>query len=126
MSWGVLISNILISLLMPSQVQESFGMAAVEALACGVPVLASEGFPVGRMAESAGAGRIVMCDGDEFGRNTYEILSTPVLQKQMGNRGKNLANECFDISSVVPKALNHYYNILEDKPQSLDEEQGMK
>ena len=42
-------------LLMPSEPElENFGMSAVEAMAAGLPILVSEGFPIGEWAELVG------------------------------------------------------------------------
>jgi glycosyltransferase involved in cell wall biosynthesis len=97
--------------LMPSQVQESFGMAAVEAMAAGVPILVSEGVPVGRMAEISGAGKVVACEEQEFNRTSYELLSNSKLRAEMGARGRALAYDHFEISMVARQALLQYQSI---------------
>ncbi|MEZ4671525.1 MAG: glycosyltransferase [Anaerolineae bacterium] len=38
-------------LMMPTEIQENFGMAAAEAMAAGLPILVSEGISVGFWAE---------------------------------------------------------------------------
>jgi N-acetyl-alpha-D-glucosaminyl L-malate synthase BshA len=89
--------------LLPS-LQESFGLSALEAMACGVPVVASNagGLPevvidevtgflhppaeVGQMAESA-----------------IRILSDPALHARMAAEGVRLATERFSASRIVPQ-----------------------
>jgi len=98
-------------LLMPSDHQESFGMAAVEAMAAGVAVLVSDGVPVGRWAQEAGAGRMVPCRGQDFARETCDLLSNPARLARMGEQGKRLVMERFDLPVVARQMLAQFQAI---------------
>jgi glycosyltransferase involved in cell wall biosynthesis len=101
-------------LLMPSEPEsENFGMSAVEAMASGLPVLVSEGVPVGHWIELSGAGRMVPCTADSFRRATCELLAIPNHLKEMGKRGQQLARERFEISSIAQQMLAQYKAIIE-------------
>ncbi len=91
-------------LVMPSAM-ESFGMSAVEAMAAGVPVLVSDSVPMGRWAESAGAGKIVPGTAEAFSEAIGELLAEPEQLKTMGERGHQLAIREFDISAVARRML---------------------
>lgn len=100
-------------LMMPSEPQsENFGMSAVEAMAAGVPVLASDDVPVGRWAAEGRAGRIVPCSAEDFSRATLEMLSDPEKLKEMGERGQELAQQRFDILAVAQQMLAQYESIV--------------
>ena len=72
-------------LLMPSEPQsENFGMSAVEAMAAGLPVLVSEGVPVGVWAEANGAGYQIPCEVEAFQQKTHMLLSEPLELQAMG------------------------------------------
>jgi len=100
--------------LMPSEPEsENFGMAAVEAMAAGLPILVSEGVPIGHLAEMAGAGRMVPCTADSFRRVTCELLARPDRLKEMGKSGQKLSLQHFEISSVAQQMLAQYQSIIE-------------
>ena len=100
--------------LMPSEPEsENFGMSAVEAMAAGLPILVSEGVPIGHWAELAGAGRMIPCTADSFRRATCELLALPNQLKEMGKRGQELAHQRFEISSVARQMLAQYKSIIE-------------
>jgi glycosyltransferase involved in cell wall biosynthesis len=101
-------------LLMPSEPEsENFGMSAVEAMAAGLPILVSEGVPIGSWAELANAGRMIPCTADSFRRATCELLAQPDELKEMGKRGQVLARQRFDISSIAQQMLTQYKSIIE-------------
>jgi len=98
-------------LLMPSEVQENFGMAALEALAAGVPILVSEGVPLGRWAERVGAGRVVPCTKPAFRQATVELLARPDQLQAMGERGQELVGRYLDAPVVAQQLLAQYRSI---------------
>ncbi len=101
-------------LVMPSEPQsENFGMSAVEAMAAGLPVLVSDGVPVGRWAVQAGAGRVESCDAQAFARAVAEMLVDPSQLAQMGANGRALVREKFEIRAVTRHFLDQFQAITE-------------
>ena len=98
-------------LVMPS-VMESFGMAAIEAMVSGLPVLLSEYVPVGRWVEEAGAGRQVACTPEAFAVACQEMLDDDHTLKEMGRRARILATQRFDGSMVAKQMLAQYQAIV--------------
>lgn len=104
--------------LMPSRM-ESFGLAAVEAMACGLPVLLSENVPVGRWVDAAGAGRQVQATPQAFAKACDDMLSDSTALKEMGKRARSLAFQRFDIDRVAKQMLAQCQAILtQGKPLS--------
>jgi glycosyltransferase involved in cell wall biosynthesis len=99
-------------LLMPSEIQENFGNSALEAMAAGVPVLVSDGVPVGRWVKEACAGRVVPCTSEAFQHAALELLSNPEELRQMGKRGREMAQLHFDVSVVARQMLAQYRAII--------------
>ena len=99
-------------LLMPSEM-ESFGLASLEAMACGVPPVATKvgglpelvthgvnGFlePVGDIA--AQAGRVV------------ELLTNQELYEKMATAARRTAVERFDSSKIIPQYEQYYEELI--------------
>ena len=99
-------------LIMPSAVRENFGMSALEALAAGVPILASDGVPVGEWAVEAGAGRQVACDREAFVQAARQMLADEAGLRQMGQRGRALVSRRFAIQVIAREMLAHFTAIL--------------
>ena len=101
-------------LLMPSEPQsENFGMSAVEAMAAGLPILVSEGVPVGLDAEIAGAGRVVPCDEDAFAKVSVEMLADNDQLNEMGHMGQSHAKAKYDSIVVAKQMLAQYRSIIQ-------------
>jgi glycosyltransferase involved in cell wall biosynthesis len=77
-------------LLAPSWEQEGFGLPALEAMACGVPVIASD---VSCFRDwTAGAARLVPYDDSRaFAAAAAEVLGDPRLWRRMRRRGRRVA-----------------------------------
>jgi glycosyltransferase involved in cell wall biosynthesis len=99
-------------LVMPSE-SESFGNSAAEALAAGLPILVSDRVPVGRWAEAAGAGRRVAPSAAAFVQAAREMLVDPDGLRDMGERGRELAQREFDLRAVALQMLRQCSAIVE-------------
>lgn len=82
--------------------QESFGLAAAEALACGVPVVASRVGGIPTLVRSGDTGILVDC-GDIAGLRAAldELADHPLLRRSMGERGRKLVQERFEMRDVA-------------------------
>jgi N-acetyl-alpha-D-glucosaminyl L-malate synthase BshA len=109
-------------LLMPSET-ESFGLAALEALSCEVPVVASR---VGGLPEvvDEGVSGFLRPVGDVEGmaEASLRILSDDDLHARMGRAGRARAIERYTTDSVIPRYLDYYREVIEsfDPGEPLD------
>jgi len=99
--------------LLPSE-NESFGLAALEAMACGAPVVASR---VGGLPEVVehGVSGFLLEKGNvtAMGDAAAEILSDEVLHADMKAAGRRLAVERFSAEAVVPLYEGYYESVVE-------------
>jgi glycosyltransferase involved in cell wall biosynthesis len=87
--------------LMPSG-SESFGMAAAEAMAAGLPVLVSDHEPAGRWAQAAEAGWVAPNDPRLFAEAARAMLALPAGElRAMGARARRCAGARFERSAVA-------------------------
>jgi len=92
---------------------ESFGMAALEAMACEVPVIATRagGLPE-VVADGVNGYLLPVGDVDGMAQRALEILSDHDLQERMGRAGRQAALERFDVSRVVPVYREMYERVI--------------
>lgn len=99
--------------LLPSQL-ESFGLAALEAMACEVPVIATN---VGGLPEVVqhGVDGFLVEPGDvkEAARYAIEILSRPDRGREMGRIARLNAKKNFCANDVIPQYERYYQRVLE-------------
>lgn len=94
---------------------ESFGIAALEALACGVPVVLTREVGLSPDVEEYGAGFIVKQDALDISEAIEKLLSNPDLRGTMSLRGKSLAQERFNLEIVTNKVIGMYESIIKRK-----------
>jgi len=104
--------------LLPSEA-ESFGMAALEAMASEVPVIATRAGGLPEVVIEGESGYLLpVGDVDGMAERAIEILSDPALQRRLGQAGRQLADEQFNVSRVVPIYRQFYERIIADQSGS--------
>lgn len=98
--------------LLPSET-ESFGLSALEAMACEVPVIASNVGGLPEVVVDGETGYLAEV-GDIEGMAKYaaKILSSDNLQRKMGAFGRQMAIENFSVDKIVPLYINFYEKML--------------
>jgi N-acetyl-alpha-D-glucosaminyl L-malate synthase BshA len=102
-------------LLLPSE-QESFGLAALEAMACEVPVVASR---VGGIPEVVTDGETGFLsevgDVDKMAVDAARLLNDPILRREMGKRARESAVTRYRTDIVIPQYIEFYNRVLAKK-----------
>ncbi len=94
--------------LLPSE-SESFGMAALAALACEVPVISTSTGGVPEVVTDGESGFLLpVGDVESMAARAVEILGDDRLQRRMGAAGRAVAVEKFDVVRVVPRYREVY------------------
>ncbi|MDF2926672.1 MAG: hypothetical protein K0R57_5586 [Paenibacillaceae bacterium] len=91
---------------------ENFGIAVIEALACGVPVVISDKVNIWREVAEYPAGRVAPCDPDAFSRQIGELLSDQPAAKQLGENGVQLVRDYYQWSHVGKVLEDEYSRII--------------
>jgi len=98
--------------LIPSQ-SESFGLAALEAMACGLPVVSSSVGGLPELVKHNETGFIAeIGDIDRMAKYALELLSNDKKYKLFSENSRHRAVEKFDKSKVVPLYEEYYEQIL--------------
>jgi N-acetyl-alpha-D-glucosaminyl L-malate synthase BshA len=99
--------------LLPSA-QESFGLAALEAMACGVPVVASRVGGLPEVIEHGVTGFLHLLEDEEgMAASGISLLSDPVLHRRMAAAARRTVTERFCSERVVPLYEEYYGKVLD-------------
>lgn len=93
---------------------ENFGIAAVEALACRVPLVISDRVGIWEEVRSAAAGLVVPCRADALYRAMRRILTNPALGARVAENGFNLATKRFTWDVAARDMARAYESIVRD------------
>jgi glycosyltransferase involved in cell wall biosynthesis len=94
---------------------ENFGIAIVEALACGVPVAISDRVNIWREIETADAGLVAPPTADDVARQIETLAGDPARAAEMGERGRRLVEAKFAWSTIA-RDLETVYRSLAAGP----------
>jgi glycosyltransferase involved in cell wall biosynthesis len=106
--------------ILPSHVLESFGMVLVEAMACGIPVIATN-LPGVRSVVSDGEDGFLIppMRADSLAEKILFMLDHSEIRKEMGIRGRKKAETKYAWRRIAPRLLRMYEDVL-----GLSESQG--
>jgi glycosyltransferase involved in cell wall biosynthesis len=91
---------------------ENFGMAAVEAMACGLPIVISDQLGICREIVMADAGFVIPCDTATLSKKITEFLDNKGLCQKMSEHGRLLVEEKFTWNKITDKMITAYKEIL--------------
>jgi glycosyltransferase involved in cell wall biosynthesis len=97
---------------LPSEL-ESFGLAALEAQACEVPVIATR---IGGIPEVVNEGESGFLsdvgDVEKMSIDTLRLLNDEDLRRSFGERGRELAVQRYATSKIIPQYISFYEKIV--------------
>ena len=92
---------------------ESFGVAALEASSCAIPVIASN---IGGLPEVVNDGTtgflVPPCDSESIAAKIIQLIGEPSLRKQLGIQGRKFVLENYDLNLCGQKMEKIYKNNL--------------
>jgi len=98
--------------LLPSQ-SESFGLSALEAMACEVPVIATRVGGVPEVIEEDGCGYLFdIGDVDGMAEAAIQVLSDDSLRERLGRRGREIAVTRFTTDQIIPQYEQLYKSVI--------------
>jgi glycosyltransferase involved in cell wall biosynthesis len=92
-------------------ISESFGLAAVEALAAGVPTVMTDGVGIADEVASSGAGIVVTPDSRALASAMERILSDDGLAASLSRRGVSLVQSRYRPDAVAAEVMKLYAEI---------------
>jgi L-malate glycosyltransferase len=99
--------------LMPSEL-ESFGLAALEAMACGVPAIATQVGGVPELIDDGVTGRLFSVgDVSAMAQGALELLGNRTRLDAMRKAARQTAIERFSAASIVPQYVRYYQQVLD-------------
>ena len=95
---------------------ENFGLAVVEAMACGVPVAITDRINIWREIENSQAGLVVPPEVGAVARQIETLAGDPEAAAQMGIRGKAAAAEKFSWARIARDLETVYRSLARQSP----------
>jgi len=91
---------------------ENFGMAVVEAMACGLPVIVSDQVGLADVIRREKAGLVTALDPNEISTALVTLLQDVRLCRLYGHKGRQVAHRQFAPKAVAGRMLGEFENIL--------------
>jgi N-acetyl-alpha-D-glucosaminyl L-malate synthase BshA len=104
-------------MLMPSEL-ESFGLAALEAMACRVPAIATDVGGVSELIDDGVTGFLFpVGDVEGMAQCATQLLQDPARLEALGAAARQTAQDRFCASRIIPLYERFYQQVLEQRPR---------
>jgi glycosyltransferase involved in cell wall biosynthesis len=91
---------------------EGFGLVFLEAMAAGVPIIATRTSAIPEIVEDGETGLLVPVDDEDALSDALSLLlADPPLRKQMGMAGRRRLDEHFSVQKMVERTAQIYQHI---------------
>ncbi len=110
--------------LLPSEL-ESFGLAALEAQACELPVVATRIGGIPEVVSDGESGFLSdVADVEKMAADTLTLVRDPEMRAAFGTRGRELAVERYSTEKIIPQYIAFYEKVLNGR-QAIAEAQAL-
>src|SRR5215510_10620493 len=87
---------------------ENFGIAVLEAMACGVPVVVTPQVGLAKTVREIGAGLVVEGDARQLGQAIGQLLADPDQREALGTAGRISAETRFSWNAIAGQMAEVY------------------
>jgi glycosyltransferase involved in cell wall biosynthesis len=91
---------------------ENFGLAVIEAMASGMPVIISNKVGIFREVQSYNAGVVIDCNEISLYQAMKSILDNANFAEELSSKARRMAEEYYDIDKVAGRMIEAYREIL--------------
>lgn len=95
---------------------ENFGIAAAEAMACGLPCVLSDQVGFAPLAAQEGAAIVVRCEVEPLSAALQQMIASSELRQQAGAAGARLARQHFSNEAMAHSLVESYVSICSEAP----------
>jgi L-malate glycosyltransferase len=101
--------------LLPSEL-ESFGLAALEAQACELPVIATRIGGIPEVVNDGESGFLSdIGDVEKMAANTLKLLRDDEMRQAFGSRGREISVQRYSTQAIIPQYISFYEQVLNNK-----------
>src|SRR5687768_2010235 len=90
---------------------ENFGLAVIEALACGTPVVISDQVNLHPDIAAAGVGGVVPLDVDALACELDRWIGDQPMRRAAGERARDFARDRYDWDTIAGRWVGHYESL---------------
>ena len=98
---------------------EAFGLVALEAMACGRPIVGTDASGLAHLITDKGGIKVRAGDPQALAQALLRVLENPELARSMGEHNRKLAEQRYAWPSVVTRVEEAYHAAGQIKPESI-------